>query len=173
MVIVNNLNDLIKYWRSGNGGEVYVGNQLINEMKRHLLDIFKNDIIPIIRNKIKQSRNNRTYHIRSEYGSRRGCWCTSLGSFSVNIEYDYSFNPQTTYHNIEFHLHGYDDWDFEYKKGHDLKTILHNIFEEYVPSKIAGKGKVFQVKYDFHWNLDFNEKPNLFENYSKDILYNY
>ena len=55
------------------------------------------------------------------------------------------------------------------KIGNDLKTILHNIFEEYIPSKIAGKGKVFQVKYDFHWNLDFNEKPNLFENYSKYI----
>jgi hypothetical protein len=170
MVIINCLSEAKEYWKSNRGGTVQAGDRLIMEMKMALNPIFDDDIIEIVRKKIKEARRDGTYHIRSASGSRRGCWCLTLGSFSVNIEYDYSFSPETKHHFVEFHLFGYDTWDFEFKKcqWYDIPSHIHNFCEEFLPRNIwAGEGTPFDIEYDFYWTHDFNENPSFFETFAK------
>ena len=161
MVLINNLFDAIKYWRSKKGGKVYAGDELINSIKRPFYKILAEDIIPGIREKIKNARRNKTYHIRNAPGSRRACWCSTLGSFSVNIEYDYYFESNWTKHSINFHFFGYDRWDFEKMEAnwYEIDKHLHNLYEEFCQSLAAGDGKPYDIYYDFNLQYDFDENP--------------
>jgi hypothetical protein len=52
--------------------------------------------------------------------------------FSINIEYDYSFDKNTT--KLVFHFFGYDRWDFEKMeaKWYEIKKHLYNLMKKYV-----------------------------------------
>ena len=151
MQTIGGLSDAVKYWRSNNGGTVAANEKLIKEIKGSLSKVF-NELEKIVKKKIADAEKNKTYHIQSEPGSRRAGWCLTLGSFSVDIEYDYKFAPKQTNHNITYHFSGYDTWDFELKKSqwYDIPTHLRNLFEEIIPNMIAGKGTPFDVTYDFY-----------------------
>lgn len=77
--------------------------------------------------------------------------------FSINIEYDYSFDKNTT--KLVFHFFGYDRWDFEKMeaKWYEIKKHLYNLYEEICASKFAGDRTPFNIYYNFHWSIDFNE----------------
>ena len=163
MTTIGGLNDAIKYWRSKKGGTVRANNQLIEEIKYSMLGDQEhpgvlNGVLRGVMKKIKQAKKDKTYHVKSAPGSYRGCWCLTLGSFAFNIEYDYDFSsePERKKHKINFHFWGKDTWDFETQKAkwYDVPTHLHNIFEEKIPSLVAGEGKPFDITYDFYWDLE-------------------
>ncbi len=157
---IGGLSDALKHWRSKKGGTVRANATLIKEIKGGLSDAFK-DLQNIIKNKMKDAAKNGTNHINSAPGSRRAGWCLTLGSFSANLEYDYSFDPndKNKGYDIPIHFWGYDTWDFEFKKSqwYDLPTHLHNFFEELIPGYVAGEGKPFDVTYDFYHTLHVQE----------------
>ena len=80
-----------------------------------------------------------------------------MGSFSINIEYDYDFSwdPERTAHYINFHFYGYDTWEFDCKKvaWYNIPGHFHNLFEEIIPEMIAGDGTPFDITYDFYWEI--------------------
>ena len=159
MTEIGGLLDAMKYWKTKKGGTVKANAKLINEIKSGLSNAFQ-DLQNIIKNKIKDAAKDGTNHIKSEPGSRRAGWCPTLGSFSANLEYDYSFDPNDKNNGFDIPIHfwGYDTWDFEFKKAqwYDIPTHLHNIFEEFGPSLVAGEGKPFDITYDFHHTLHVN-----------------
>ena len=168
---IGGLIDAINYWRSKKGGTVRANNDLINEMKSHMYGTPSDpgvliEVLKGVKDKIKQAKKNKTYHIKSAPGSYRGCWCPTLGSFSFNIEYDYDFSdePERKDHTINFHFWGYDTWDFEPKKveWYDLPGHLSNLVEEKIPSLIAGDGKPFDITYDFYWELSSKDGCSIF-----------
>ena len=116
--------------------------------------------------KIKQAKKDKTYHVKNAPNSYRGSWCLTLGSFAFNIEYDYDFSsePERKKHKINFHLWGSDLWDFERQKAkqYDVPTHLYNLFEEYIPSLVAGDGKPFTVTYDFYCELESQDTCLIF-----------
>ena len=156
MTEIGGLRDAINYWRTKKGGTVKANNKLIEEIKKSMTKSLNKDIIPGVINKIKQSKKDKTYHVKNAPGSRRGYWCLTLGSFSINIEYDYDFKsePGRKKHEIKFHFYGYDTWDFECKKvaWYNIPGHLNNLVEEIIPNKIAGDGTPFNVTYDFYWS---------------------
>ena len=151
---IGGLSDAIAHWKSKKGGTVLADDILIEEIKSSLSEVFEK-LENIVVGKIENAKENETYHIESAPGSRRAGWCLTLGWFSVNIEYDYDFEPNQKTHYIKFHFWGYDTWDFEFKKceWYDVPTHLHNIFEEFFPSLYAGDGKPFDIEYDFYVTL--------------------
>ena len=171
MTTISNLSEATKYWRSKKGGTVKASAQLINEIKASMIGDQENpgemqEVLRGVMKKIKQAKKDKTYHVRNEPGSYRGCWCLTLGSFAINIEYDYDFSsePERKKHKIDFHLWGKDTWDFETKKcqWYDIPTHLRNIFEEIIPSFVAGDGKPFDITYDFHWELESQDSCIIF-----------
>ena len=111
MTEIGGLNDAINYWRSKKGGTVKANSNLISEMKSYMLGTPQDpgvliDVLNGVKNKIKQAKKDKSYHIKSAPGSYRGCWCPTLGSFAFNIEYDYDFSdePERKDHSIDFHF---------------------------------------------------------------------
>ena len=163
MTTIGNIFNAIDYWRSKKGGTVKANDQLINEIKvymwgEHECPGVMQKVLNGVMKKIKQAKNDGTYHVCNEPGSYRGCWCPTLGSFAFNIEYDYDFScePERKKHRINFHLWGRDTWDFETTKceWYDIPIHLRNIFEEQIPSLIAGDGEPFDITYNFYWELE-------------------
>ena len=171
MTTIGGLNDAIAYWRSKKGGTVKANNTLIAEIKAALMGarecpgvLF--EVLNGIKKKIKQAKQDKTYHIKSDPNSYRGSWCLTLGSFAINIEYDYDFSdePERKDHKINFHFWGRDTWDFEpkKKKWYDVPGHIENLIEEKIPNMIAGDGKPFDITYDFYWTLDTRDSCLIF-----------
>ena len=163
MTEINGLTDAINYWRSKKGGTVKAGGKLIEEMKNNMIGTPHEpgplrEVLNGVKKKIKQAKNDKTYHVKSSPGSYRGGWCPTLGCFAFNIEYDYDFSnePERKNHQIKFHFWGSDTWDFEPKKvkKYDIFGHINNLIEEKIPSMIAGDGKPFDITYDFYWTLE-------------------
>ena len=146
---ISNLTDALAHYRSKAGGSVPASQALIEEMKCQ--PSFQNtfgpngDVTRGIANKIHDALNQGRSHVQSEPGSRRGLSCHTLGSYSVNIEYNHPVCHGENRVNV--HLWGYDSWDFEDNKGYNA---FENFIKERIPGFIAGDGKAFNITYDFN-----------------------
>ena len=156
---ISGLKDALSHFRSESGETVPANSTLIAEMKKDVSfrkDIFgKNGkITNIIKQKIEKALNEVKTSISSEKGSYTGgLWCTTLGGYSVKIEYNHV--PVHGNNKVNLHLFGQDLWDFKKVEG---AGGFHKLMHETIPGMIAGKGKDFYISYDFHHVLEIDVK---------------
>ena len=138
--------DALRHYRSFAGGRVPANENLINEMKND--NSYKKmikELRHILTNKgCSQIRQKNFSPISAASGSMRGISCQTLGSYGVNIEY--KFTPKFGENWIEIHFYGYDSWDFNDNKNYNW---FQNVTREKIPGMIAGKGKEYDVTFDF------------------------
>lgn len=145
---INSLTDACSHYRSKAGGQVKANPQLYEEMKNS--SSFKNKFIPemikILKDKIIKADVGTL--IKSAPGSNRPLSCTTMGMYKLNIEYCHKVTVGVNY--VELHLFGSDKWDFETSKD---KGFFKNLTQEIIPGLIAGKGKPFDITYDFKYTV--------------------
>lgn len=168
---IDNLCQAIQHYKKNTGKEVAASSTLIDYIKTTKNEYFekylksyidvKNEIRDIIKKKINDEKENgaKKVIIKNALNSFRSAWCLTLGSYTLNIEYekeiDFS-NKNTHLFKFNVHFKGKDYWDFDEKEceyGNVLEYIgcfLHNLLEEKIPNSIVGKGKKFWISYDFY-----------------------
>ncbi|ORX47572.1 hypothetical protein BCR36DRAFT_371635 [Piromyces finnis] len=177
---ISDLAMAIGHYRGKSGKTVPASNTLINEeMKKSLkYKNMKKELKKIIKDKVTDEKIKNETVIRNAKNSGRGLWCLTLGSYYVNI--DYAFYPKSGWNTVKIHFSGYDTWDFEHiKKEKDqnflknfwngIKTGIHNILDEDIPSFIAGDGKTYDITYDFYDEVTFfyGYSPSEYFNFGK------
>ncbi|ORX48950.1 hypothetical protein BCR36DRAFT_584070 [Piromyces finnis] len=133
-------------------------------------DSYKNMLVELsqtIKNKISIDKIINKETISAAQGSRRGIWCLTLGSYSVDI--DYNFIPVIGWNTVKIHFSGYDIWDFEWN---NQKGFWYNFVEEKLPEVCVGSGKSFKITYKFddEISLAYLFKDNWLNRRSVDTL---
>lgn len=153
---ISNLTDALAHYRSNAGGSVPATEVLIDEMKKHksFRDAFgpNGDVTNKIRDKIREALSDPSpgkQFISNERGSYRGLRCYTLGSYSLNIEYNHRVCKGTNH--VRLHLYGSDRWDFEYNPN---EKFHKNLVNEIIPGIVAGNGTPFDITYNFYHTLE-------------------
>ncbi len=169
---IDNLCDAIRHYRSDSGKTVIASSDLIENMKEfdnivynfiklHSYKVIKNELKEIIKEKILDAKNkgNKRAIIKNAPDSCRSAWYLTLGSYTLNIEYNEEINTNNNLFYFNVHFFGKDLWDFqeeECKNNYDIQCFLHNYFEERIPKNLVGEGKPFYVSYDFYDEIEVN-----------------
>lgn len=169
---IDNLCDAIRHYRSESGKTVIASSDLIENMKEfdnivynfiklHSYKVIKNDLKEKIKEKILDAKNKgkKRATIKNAPDSCRSAWYLTLGSYTLNIEYNEEINTNNNLFYFNVHFFGEDLWDFEEaecKNNYDIQCFLHNYFEEKIPKHLVGEGKPFYVSYDFYDEIEVN-----------------
>jgi RHS repeat-associated protein len=149
---INNLTDALSHYRSGAGGTVPAGSGLYGEMKSN--STYANNFIgnncsiaTIIADKLLNvSKSNSSGSFQNSPGSSRAAECSTLGSYSLDINYTSQWNAGAWQHDstgdfryvetdVTVGLSGSDSWDFNWNASYNL---WQNISRELIPGWIAG-----------------------------------